>query len=72
MSPQGEAQLLEQLRQKDEENARLRMQINLPEQKIDLLVKRVFGAAARSWMPRSCSCCWPRRNPAPKFRGLQH
>jgi transposase len=46
MSPQREAQLLEQLRLKDEENARLRMQIKLLEQKIDLLVKRVFGASS--------------------------
>jgi transposase len=46
MSPQREAELVEQLRQKDEENARLRMQIKLLEQKIDLLVKRVFGASS--------------------------
>ena len=46
-----EAELERQLRLKDEENARLRMQVKeleqkarLLEQKIDLLVRRIFGA----------------------------
>ena len=50
MTPR-EAELLQQLRQKEEENARLREQlklmeqtIKLLEQKIDLLVRRIFGA----------------------------
>jgi transposase len=42
MTPR-EAELLQELRQKDEENARLRAQTKLLEQKIDLLVRRIFG-----------------------------
>jgi transposase len=43
MTPR-EAELTEQLRQKDEEIARLTAQNKLLEQKVDLLVRRIFGA----------------------------
>ena len=43
MTPR-EAELTEQLRQKDEEIARHKTQIKLLEQKVDLLVRRIFGA----------------------------
>ena len=41
-----EAELERQLRLKDEENARLKAQVKLLEQKIDLLVRRLFGASS--------------------------
>jgi transposase len=43
MTPR-EAELTEQLRQKDEQIARLTAHISLLEQKVDLLVRRIFGA----------------------------
>jgi hypothetical protein len=66
MSPAREAELLEIIRQKDEEIARLKAQNKLLEQKIDLLVRRIFGASSEkmdaaqlellSWEPSSQSC----------------
>lgn len=46
MSPQREAELAEQLRRKDGEIARLNRHVQLLEQKIDLLVRKVFGASS--------------------------
>ena len=42
-----EAELMEIIRLKDEENARLRAHIALLEQKIDFLVRRIFGCEER-------------------------
>lgn len=44
MTRAREAELMEIIRLKDEENARLRAHIALMEQRIDLLVRRIFGA----------------------------
>jgi len=46
MDSAREAELLEIIRQKDEEIARLRSHVVLLEQKIDLLVRRIFGASS--------------------------
>jgi hypothetical protein len=51
MTRAREAELMELLRLKDEENARLRAHIKVLEQKIDLLVRRIFGARSEKLEP---------------------
>lgn len=50
MTPR-EAELMEQVRRRDEENARLKTQVKLLEQKIDALARRIFGVKSEKLNP---------------------